>query len=70
MMANPHEYRESLWSILYTGELTPEMKAKIAENKPKAAKASIGKPIPKSALSELEELQAHIASLQQGKDEK
>lgn len=67
MMANPHEYRAALWSVLYTGELTDEMKANAAKHAAENAKAAIGKPAPKSALDELEAMKAQAAALRAAK---
>lgn len=40
MMANPHEYRQTLWEVLHDGKLSDEMQAKVDANRPKDAPAS------------------------------
>jgi hypothetical protein len=66
-MSNPHEYREALWSVLYNGELTEEMKRNTQKNAAENARKAIGKPAPKSALDELEALKAQAAALRAAK---
>lgn len=63
MMANPHEFRDTLWTVLYTGQLTPEMQQKAAKNAAENAKKAIGKAPPKAALNELDRMLAKAAEL-------
>lgn len=67
MMANPHEYRDALWSVLYHGELTEEMKKNAAKNAAENARKAIGKPAPPSAMAELEAMKQQAAALRAAK---
>jgi hypothetical protein len=48
MLANPHEYRDALWTVLHEGRLTEEMQAK------QDAEYVPGGPTPQSAFEEME----------------
>lgn len=67
VMSSPVEYRDTLWEALYIGELSPETKARIAENQAKAAKSKPKDrkppPPPRSAVRELEALVEQAAAL-------
>jgi len=68
MMANPAEYRDQLWTVLYEGEVTPEMKQRQLEKAPERARAALGKPPPKSAMSELDALKERAIALRAAKN--
>lgn len=68
MMANPAEYRDSLWSVLHDGVVTPEMQKRSLEKAPERARAALGKAPPRSALSELEELKRQAVALREARN--
>lgn len=62
-MASPHEYRETMYQILFLGEMTPEMQARANEQRVKAAQKSKGTAPPQTAVAMLEAQRAKAKAL-------